>query len=110
VLDTAYFLLSVNVVSNSISADFSFYYCVYSVLSQLSRIVGNIGNSHKSSMYQNVQTCILVAYSTRIGTTLPVDIVYCVKGLHSHAQCARLQTCIAVTKRTHIQYMKAGPD
>jgi len=34
-------LLSVNVLSNSISADFSFYYRVHSVLSQLSRIVPN---------------------------------------------------------------------
>jgi len=46
-------LLSVNVLSNSISADFSFYCCVYSVLSQLSRIVPNNGDSHKSSMHQN---------------------------------------------------------
>jgi len=52
-------LLSVNVLSNSISAHFSFYYCVYSVLSQLSRIVPDNGDSHKSSMYQNVQTFIL---------------------------------------------------
>jgi len=29
VRDTASFLLSVNVLSNSISADFSFYYCVF---------------------------------------------------------------------------------
>jgi len=61
--------------SNSISAAFSFCYCVYSVLSQLSRIVPNNGYSHKSSMYQNVQTCILEVNSTRIGIKLPVDIV-----------------------------------
>jgi len=35
-------LLSVNVLSNLISADFTFYNCVYSVLSQLSRIIPNI--------------------------------------------------------------------
>jgi len=29
-------------------------------------------------MYQNVQTCILVVNSARIGIKLPVDIVYCV--------------------------------
>jgi len=44
VLDTISFLLLVNVLSNSISADVSFYYCVYSVLSQLSRIVPNNGD------------------------------------------------------------------
>jgi len=43
-----------NVLSNLISADFSFHNCVYSVLSQLSRIIANNGDSHKSSMYQNV--------------------------------------------------------
>jgi len=71
-------LLSVNFVSNSISANFSLYYYVYSVSSQLSRIVPNIGDSHKSSMYQNVQTCFLEVTSTRIGIKLPVDNVYCV--------------------------------
>jgi len=50
VLDTVLFLL----LGNSVSADFSFYYCVCSVLSQLSRIVRNNGDAHKSSMYQNV--------------------------------------------------------
>jgi len=68
-------LLSVNVLSNLISADFSFYYCVYSALNQLSRTVPNNGDSHKSSIYQNVQTCILEVNSTRIGIKLPVDIV-----------------------------------
>jgi len=58
-------LLSVNVSSNSISADFSFYYSVYSVISQLSRTVPNI------------QTCILEVATTRIGIELPVDTVYC---------------------------------
>jgi len=79
VLDTISFLLSVNVLSNSISADFSFYYCVYSVLSQLSRIAPNNGDSHKCSMYQNVQTCILEVNRTRIGIKPPVDVVYCVR-------------------------------
>jgi len=64
-----------NVLSNSISADFSVYYCVYSVLNQLSRTVPNNGDSHKSSMHQNVQTCVLEVNSTRIGIKLPVDIV-----------------------------------
>jgi len=68
-------LLSVNVLSNSISADFSFYYCVYFVLNQLSRTVPNGGDSHKSSMYQNVQTCVLEVNCSRIGIKLPVDIV-----------------------------------
>jgi len=45
-------LLSVKVLRNSISADFCFDYCDYSVLSQLSRIVPNNGDSHKSSMYK----------------------------------------------------------
>jgi len=76
VLDTAYFLLSVNVLSNSISAGFSFYYCIYSVLSQLSRTISNNGDSHKISLYQNVQTCILEVDSTR---TLCIDIVHCVR-------------------------------
>ena len=49
--------------------------CVHSGLSQLSRIVPNNDNSHKSSMYQTVQTCILEVNSTRIGIKLPVDIV-----------------------------------
>jgi len=40
--------------------------------------VPNNGDSHKSSMYQNVQTCILEVNSTRIGIKLPVDIVHCV--------------------------------
>jgi len=88
-------LLSVNILNNSISADFPFYCCVYSVLRQLSRIVPNNGDSHKGSMYQNVQTCILEVNNTRIGIKLPVDIV---QGLHSHTQRARLQTCIAVKK------------
>jgi len=57
-------LLSIN-VGNSISAHVSFYYCVYSVFSQLSRIVPNKGDSNKSSMYQNVQTCILEVNITR---------------------------------------------
>jgi len=48
-------LLSVNVLSNSISADFSFYFCVYSVLSQLSRIVRNNGESHKTSVSNSGQ-------------------------------------------------------
>ena len=56
---TVYFLLSVNVLSNSVSADLSFYYCVYSVLSQLSSIVRSNGDSHESSMYHTVLTCIL---------------------------------------------------
>jgi len=63
-------LLSVNVLSNLISADFSFYYCVYSVLSQLSRLTANNGDSHKTSVYQNVQVCILELNSTRIGIKL----------------------------------------
>ena len=75
----------VNVWSNAIYADFSFYYCVYSVLSHLSRIVPNNGDSHKSSMHQNVQTCMLEVNSTRIGIKLPVDIVYCVRSLLPHA-------------------------
>jgi len=78
-------VLSVNVLSNSISADFSFYYCVYSVLSHLSRIVANNGDSHKSSMYQNIQTCILVVNSTRIGIKLPVDTVNCARSSLLHA-------------------------
>jgi len=85
VIDTVKFLLSVNVLSSSISADFSFYCCVYSVLSQLSRTVPNNGDSHKRSMYQNVQTCILEVNSTRIVVELPVDIVYCVRSLLPHA-------------------------
>jgi len=40
-------------------------------LSQLSRIVTNNGDSHKSSMYLNVK--------------LPVDIVYCVRPSLPHA-------------------------
>jgi len=68
-LDTVYFLLSVNVSSISISADFSFY---YRVLSQLSRIVPNYGDSHKSNLYQNEQTCILEVNSTRIAIPLEV--------------------------------------
>jgi len=69
-------LLLVNVLSNSISADFSFYYCVCSVLSQLSRIVPNNGDSHKSSKHQNVRTCILEVNSIRIGIKLPVDMTW----------------------------------
>jgi len=72
-------------LSNSISADFSFYYCVYSVLSQLSRIVRNSGDSHQCSMYQNVQTCILEVVSTRIGLKLPVDIVWGLPSSLPHA-------------------------
>jgi len=67
--------LSVNLFSNSISTDFSFSYCVYSALSQLSRIVPHNGDSHKSIMYQNVQTCILEVNSAIISNKLPVDIV-----------------------------------
>jgi len=78
-------LLSVNVLSNSISADFSFYYCVYSVSSQLTRIVPNNGDSHKSSMYQNVYSCIVEVNSTRIGVKLPVDLVYCARSSLPHA-------------------------
>jgi len=63
-----------NVLSNLISADCSFYNCAYSVLSQLSRIISNNGGSHKSSIYQNVQACILQVNSTRIGIKLPVDM------------------------------------
>jgi len=75
-------LLSVNVLSNSISTDFSFYNCVYSVLTQLSRIIANNGDSHKSSMQQNVYACILEVNSTRIGIKLPVDIcVMCKAGV-----------------------------
>jgi len=59
-------LLSVNVSSNLISADFSVN-CVYSVLSQLSRIVPNNGDSHKRGMSLNVQTCLLEVVSTGIG-------------------------------------------
>jgi len=37
-------------------------------------------------MYQNVQTCILEASSTRIGIKLPwIDIVYCVSSSLLHA-------------------------
>jgi len=36
-------------------------------------------------MYKNVQTCILEVNSTRIGTKLPVDIVYCVRSSFPHA-------------------------
>jgi len=64
-------LLSVNVLSNSICADFSFCYFVYSVSLQLSRIVLNNGDSHKSNTYQNVQTCILEVSSTRISIKVP---------------------------------------
>jgi len=38
--------------------------------------VPNNGDSHKSSMHQNVQTCVLEVNSTRIGIKLPVDIVW----------------------------------
>jgi len=62
-------LLSVNVFSKSISADFSFYYSFYSVVSQLSTFVPNNGYSHKSSLHQNVQTSNLEVNSTRIGIT-----------------------------------------
>jgi len=41
----------------------------------LSRIVPNNGDSHKSSMYQNVQTCILEVNSTRIGIEVPALVV-----------------------------------
>ena len=37
--------------------------------SQSSKLVPNDDDSHKSSMYQNVQTCILEVNNTRIGTT-----------------------------------------
>jgi len=63
-------LLSVNVLSNSITVDFSFYHGVYSDSSQLSRIAPNNGDSHRRSMCQNVQTCILEVNSTRIGIQL----------------------------------------
>jgi len=63
-------LSSVNVLSNSVPVDFSFYYCVHSVLSRLSRIAPNNSDSYKSSMYQNVQTCILEVNSTTIGIKL----------------------------------------
>jgi len=71
-------LSSVNVLSNSISADFSFYYCVCSVLSQLSSTVPINGDSHKSSRHENVQTCILEVNSIRIGIKLPVDMTWCI--------------------------------
>jgi len=77
-------LLSIN-VNNSISADFSLYYCGYSVLSQLSRTVPNNGDSHKSSICQNVQTCILEVNSTRSDIKLTVDIVHCVRSSFPHA-------------------------
>jgi len=51
----------------------------------LSRIVPNNGDSHKSSMHQNVQTCILEVNSARIGIKLPVDIMYCVRSSLPHA-------------------------
>jgi len=76
---------SVNVLSNSTSADITFYYCVYSVLSHSSRIVRNSSDSHKSSMHQNAQTCILEVNSTRIGIKLPFDIVYSVWSSLPHA-------------------------
>jgi len=41
----------------------------------MSRIVPNSGNSNKSNMYQNVQTCILEVINIRIGIKLPIDIV-----------------------------------
>jgi len=53
------------------------------------------GDSHKSSIYQNVQTCILNVNSTRI--VLNYQLTFCiVKGLHSHTQRAKRQTCIAI--------------
>jgi len=67
-------LLSINVSSNLISVDFSFYICVYSVLSQLSRIIANNDDSYKTAVYQNVHGCILEVNSTRFGTKLPVDM------------------------------------
>jgi len=45
----------------------------------------NNGNSRKSSMCQNVQTCILKVNSTRIGIELPVDIVHFVRSSLPHA-------------------------
>ena len=87
VYDTGWFLLSVNVLSNSISADFSFCYCVYSVLSQLSRIVPNNGDSHKIVCTKMSKlSCILEVNSTRIGIKLSVDIVYCVRSSLPHAK------------------------
>jgi len=83
-------LLSVNVLSNPISADFSFYYCVYSGLSQLSRIAPNNGDSHKSSMYQNVQTCNLEVKSDYLHLRLfiPSDYLYLNNKL-PEAKCIR---------------------
>jgi len=63
-------LLSVNVKYLDI-CHLSVYHCVYAVLIQLSRIVPNNGDSHESSMYQNVQTCILEVNGTRIGIEVP---------------------------------------
>jgi len=88
VLNTVLFLLSVNVLSNSISANFFLslhLFCCKSVIRQLSRIVPNNGDSHKSSMYQNVQTCILQVNCTRIGIKLPLYIVYYVRSSLPHA-------------------------
>jgi len=53
----------------------SFYNYVYSVLSPLSNIIPNNGDAHKSSMYQNVQTCILELNRTRIGIKILTLIV-----------------------------------
>jgi len=51
----------------------------------LSIIVPNNGDSHKRSLYQNVQISILEVNITRIGIELPVDMVYCVRSSLPHA-------------------------
>jgi len=70
------FLLSVNVFKYLDICHLSVYHCVYSVLSQLSRIVANNGDSHKRGIYQNVQTCILEIDSTGIGIKVPTVVVH----------------------------------
>ena len=107
-LDTVQFLLSVNVLSISISADFSFYYCIYFLLSYLTRIVPNNGDSPKSSrpMYQNLQGCIFEANSTRISIKLPVDIVYKV---FTPTRSALDFKHASQQQRTH-KYMKVHED
>jgi len=55
-----------------------------------------------SSVYQNVQTCILEVNSTRIDTRPTTWHCVLCKVLYSHTQRARHQTCFTVTKNTQM--------
>ena len=113
-LNTAQFLLSVNVLSNSISADFSFLllrlFCFKSVIK-----IPNNGDSHKSSMYQSVQTWILEVNSTEL--VLNFHLTVCKAGVgnlrpakQNHPACSPLANSSNCMARLVAIYFMNSPS